>query len=145
MSSSSRPLRRALKRGVPQGLKFLIACALIAAVSETGMAQTAPQKCNKLQVTDFEFKYDKLGNISLFALVQNDAPYNVTYASFSFDLLVGENLKVGEASTSIGRLMHENKERVRVNFAPFNGEIKGYIDAGAIRIHQVGSSCNFVQ
>jgi hypothetical protein len=41
--------------------------------------------------------------------------------------------------------MHGNKERVRVNFGPINQEIKGYIDAGAIRIHQVSSSCNFVQ
>jgi hypothetical protein len=126
-------------------LKFLIACALIAAMSETGMAQMIPEKCQKLHLTDFEFKQDQYGNILLSALVHNDDPYNVTFATFNFDLLVGEDFKVGEASTSIGRLMHRNKERVRVNFGPINQDIKGYISDGAIRIRQVSSSCNFSQ
>jgi hypothetical protein len=123
-------------------LKFLIACALIAAMSETAVAQIIPEKCRKLHLTDFKFEQDNYGNILLYALVHNDDPYNVTFATFSFDLLIGEDLKVGEASTSIGRLMHGNKERVRVNYGPIQ-DIKGYIAAGVILIRHVSSSCNF--
>jgi hypothetical protein len=128
-------------------LKFLIACALIAAMSETAMAQMKPdpEKCRKLHLTDFTFTQDTNGNISLSALVHNDDPYNVTSASFSFDLLVGEDFKVGEASTMMGRLMHGNKERVRLNFGPINQEMKGYITAGALRFYRVSSSCSFSQ
>jgi hypothetical protein len=124
-------------------VKFLIACALTAAMSQTAMAQTIPEKCQKLHLTDFTFEHDRYGNISLYAFVHNDDPYNVTSASFNFDLLVGEDLKVGEGWTNIGRLMHGNKEKVRVNLSQITEDIKGYIAAGSILIQQVNSSCNF--
>ena len=61
-------------------LKFLTACALIAAMSETRMAQTIPEKCQNLHVTDYELQQDNLGNVSIYALIHNDDPYNVTMA-----------------------------------------------------------------
>jgi len=126
-------------------LKFLIACALIAAMSETAMAQQMmpPEKCQKLNLTDFIFEHDQSGNIALYALVHNDDPYNLTSASFHFDLLVGD-LKVGEAWTNnIGRLRSGNKERVRINISSINQDLKGYIAAEVVVIQQVSSVCNF--
>ena len=123
-------------------MKFLIACALIAAMSETAMAQMISEKCQKLHLTDFTFEQDKSGTEGLYALVHNDDPYNLTSAQFNFDLLIGQDLKVGEGSAYIGRLMRGNKEIVRINYVT-NQDIKSYIAAGAIVIHQVGSSCNF--
>jgi hypothetical protein len=133
------------KGGRTTTLKFLIACALIAAMSETAMAQqmTPPEKCQKLNLTDFIFEHDQSGNIALYALVHNDAPYNLTSASFTFDLLVGD-LKVGEAWTNnIGRLSHGNKERVHINISSINQDLKGYIAAGTVVILPVSSACNF--
>ena len=139
VSSSSKAAPGVVKRG-EYHLKFLIACALIAAMSETAIAQMVPEKCQKLHLTDFIFEHDQSGNISLYALVHNDDPYNVTSARFNFDLLVGDDLKVGEAWTIIGRLM---QERVRINLGIINQDIKGYIAAGSIMVSQVSSSCSF--
>jgi hypothetical protein len=72
-------------------LKFLIACALIAAMSQTAMAQI-PEQCKNLQnVTDYEFERNNVGNLSLYALVHNDGPSDVTFAAFYFDFLADEH------------------------------------------------------
>jgi hypothetical protein len=119
-------------------LQFLIACALIAVMSETTMAQQmmSAEKCQKLHLTDFTFERDQSGNQLLYALISNDTPYDLVSATFNFDLLVGQDLKVGEGTVYIGRLMHGNKERVRINYRT-NEDIKGYISAGAIAIQQL--------
>ena len=118
--------------------KFLIACALIGAMSETAAAQTIPEKCQNLHVTDYEFKPNNYGNLSLYALIHNDDPYNVTLATFYFDLLIDENLKIGEGSVSIGRLMRGDTERVLIHYTA-NQNIQGV--ATAIRLVRI--SCNF--
>src|SRR4029077_20351537 len=89
-----------------------MACTLIAAMSETAVAQMIPEKCQNLHVTNYELVPNNYGNLSLYALIHNDDPYNVTSASFYFDLLIGENFKIGEGSVSIGRLIHGDTERV---------------------------------
>jgi hypothetical protein len=104
-------------------MNFLVACALIAAISVTAMAQMIPEKCQKLDVTDYQFEED-YGNLSLYALIHNNDPYNVTSAIFKFDLLIGENFKIGDGSVSIGRLMHGDTERVRIYYNS-NRNIRG--------------------
>src|SRR5215469_4294917 len=97
-------------------MKFLIAGALIGAMSQTAMAQIQEQ-CKYLQnVTDFEFKPDKAGHFSLFALVHNEGPSDVIFAAFSFDFLADEHFKIGEGTTNIGRLIHGDTEPVQVSY-----------------------------
>ena len=95
-------------------MKLLIACALIAAMPETAMAQTKPDKCQKLDVSEYTFERDKNGTKILYALIRNDDPYTLNFASFSFDLLVGEKFKIGEGSANIQRLIPGDTERVRI-------------------------------
>jgi hypothetical protein len=96
-------------------LKFLIACALIAAMSQTAMAQI-PEQCKGLQnVKDYKWEPNNVGNLSLSVLVHNEGPYDVIFASFFFDFYAGEHLKIGEGTTSIGRLTHEDEERLRIS------------------------------
>jgi hypothetical protein len=119
-------------------LKFLIACALIGAMCETAVAQRIPEKCQNLHVTNYEFKRNNDGNPSLYALIHNDDPYNVTLASFYFDLLIDQNFKIGEGSVSIGRLMHGDTEKVFIYYTT-NQNIQG----AAIDIRLVSIYCNF--
>ena len=123
-------------------MKFLIACALITAISETAVAQIIPEKCQKLLIDHYEFVEDKNGTWFLYALVHNEDAYNVTSAAFSFDLLIGEDFKVGYGSANIQRLMHGNTERVRIIYST-DQDIKGYITTRAIKINHVSSSCYF--
>jgi hypothetical protein len=123
-------------------LKCLIACALITAISETAVAQMIPEKCQKLLLDHYEFVEDKNGTWFLYVLVHNEDPYNVTSAAFSFDLLIGEDFKVGYGSANIQRLMHGNTERVRIIYTT-NQDIKGYIKADDLKINYVSSYCNF--
>jgi hypothetical protein len=107
------PLRA--KEGKTQ-LKSLIACALIAAMSQTAMAQI-PEQCINLQnVTDYKFERDNAGNLSLFAFIHNEGTSDVTYAAFYFDFYADEHLKIGEGNVSIGRLTHGDTERVRIYY-----------------------------
>lgn len=95
-------------------MKVLITCALIAAMSQTAMAQI-PEQCKNLQnITDYEFKQDK----SLYALVHNDGPSDVTFAAFYFDLLADEHFKIGEGTASIQRLIHGDTEKMRIYYTP---------------------------
>jgi hypothetical protein len=142
VSPSSRLLRASLKEGRTTTLKFLIACALITAISETAVAQTIPEKCQKLLIDHYQFVQDKNGTWFLYALVHNEDPYNVSSAVFSFDLLVGENFKVGYGSAYIQRLMHGNTERVPITYTT-DEDIKDYITTNAIGINHVSSSCSF--
>jgi hypothetical protein len=119
--------------------KFLIACALIAAMSETAMAQTTiPEKCQNLHVTDYTIERNNSGSPTLYALVHNDDPYNATYAIFYFDLLIGENFKIGQGQGSIQRLLHGDTERIRI-FYTSDRDIRDTL----INLRLVSITCNF--
>jgi hypothetical protein len=99
------------------------------------VAQTIPEKCQKLLIDHYQFVQDKNGTWFLYALVHNEDPYNVSSAVFSFDLLIGENFKVGYGSAYIQRLMHGNTEKVRITYTT-DEDIKDYITTSAIGINQ---------
>jgi hypothetical protein len=128
-------------------LKFLIACALITAISQTAVAQTTPEmkeKCKQVHVRFELGEIPKYGDIPLYASIRNDDPYTLTFASFYFDLYIGENFKVGDGSASIrGRLIPGTTEKVRV-FYRVDRDIKSDIENGAaIAVTSEVNSCSF--
>lgn len=65
-------------------MKFLIACALIAAMSQTAMAQI-PEQCKGLQnVKDYKWEPNNVGNLALSVLVHNEGPYDVIFCVIFF-------------------------------------------------------------
>jgi hypothetical protein len=139
VSSSSRLLRASLKEARTTTLKFLIPCALIAAMSETAMAQTTiPEKCQNLHVTNYTSETDRAGNPTFYAFIQNDSLYNLINATFYFDLLSGENFKVGQGWASIQRLLHGDAEKKPINYST-DLDIKDI----SISIRLVSITCNF--
>jgi hypothetical protein len=99
-------------------VKFLIACALIAAMSQTAMAQTTiPEKCQNLHVTDYPSQLDNVGNLILYAVIKNDDPFDSLYATFYFDLLICENFTIGQGPASIQRLLQGDSERERIFYS----------------------------
>ena len=48
------------------------------------------------------------------ASIHNDDQYMLTNATFYFDLLIDNNLKVGEATETIGRLLSGETYKVRI-------------------------------
>jgi hypothetical protein len=133
-----------LKEGRTTTLKFLIACALVTAISQTAVAQRITEKCQKLVIDQYEFGEANYQNIPLYAFIRNDDPYTLTSASFYFDLYIGENFKVGDGSASIGRLMPGITERVPIIYR-VDRDIKSYIKDGAIRVTSGINYCTFRQ
>jgi hypothetical protein len=116
-------------------VKLLIASALIAVMPVMAMGQKMiPDKCNNLHVTYDAMDVDQYSkNLYINAATHNDDQYALTNATFYFDLLIDDNVKVGEAAQSIGGLLSGEVYKVRI-FTSVK-EIK------SIRIARV--SCHF--
>lgn len=79
------------------------------------IAQMIPEKCEKLYVTNYQLERDpNTRNLYVNASIQNDDKYTLIFATFNFDLLIDENVKVGEASQSIGRLLPGEIWKVKI-------------------------------
>jgi hypothetical protein len=124
VSSSSRRSGQSSKEGRTTKLKFFIACALIAAMSETAVAQIPDEKCQKLIITKYTSEQNNANpkHPYLYAVIRNDDPYNVTIATFYIDFLIENDFKVGEGTATIGRLMSGNTESVPVNYRVDQGQ-----------------------
>jgi hypothetical protein len=104
-------------------LKLLIAAALITAMSGTAMAQMIPDECKNLHVTYDPMDADPYSkNLFINPEIHNDDQLALTDATFFFDLLIDDNVKVGEATQVIGRLLPGEIYKVHV-FTPVK-EIK---------------------
>lgn len=115
-------------------LRILLALMFVVITSSIAIAQMIPEKCKNLDVDDFVLDKDaNNNNLYVNASVHNNSSYNLLYATFSFDLLIDGNVKVGETSQSIGRLLPTEIWKIRMNTSV--KEIK-YIRLATV-------SCNF--
>jgi hypothetical protein len=84
--------------------KYLLAAALITATAGTAMAQ-APERCKNLQVLRSEWDQNPFnGNVTFIVYIRNDDPSRLIYATFAFEFLMDEDVKVGESQAQVGGL-----------------------------------------
>ena len=97
-------------------MKFLLALLLIVAMTGTATAQKMiPEKCENLHVTYDQMDVDKFSkNLYINASIHNDDQYTLTNATFYFDLLIDDNVKTGEATETIGRLLSGEIYKVHI-------------------------------
>ncbi len=82
-------------------LRCLIASALMAAMAGTAMAQ-APERCNDLTVLSYDWDRNPYnGALTLLTSIRNDDQSRLRSASFEFEFLADEDVKLGQSSATI--------------------------------------------
>jgi hypothetical protein len=98
-------------------VKFLATFALITALPVTAMAQIPP-RCKTLNALEYrQERNPNTGTPTTYAFIRNEDPDTLASAGFSFDLLLDDNIKIGEASANIGRLRSGDTARAPMSFS----------------------------
>jgi hypothetical protein len=91
---------------------FVLVLALVPGVA---MAQSVPEKCKRLEVTAYKLEWAQIGNTLIVeATVKNNDEYSLGWASFLFNLYIGDNDKVGQVSAAISNLASGDETHLKM-------------------------------